>query len=1201
MAREIVTKIENWAAANLLKIELSEVGETRFVNVGQRAFLIIDDRENLFDDKMHFELTLPERKTLLEKEPNGIVFPFGQRIYWAPYDKDYYGSNRKVKIAFNQFKFMGSPDLQLDMDWVHLGVHTEYELNNGNHSPDAWCEKAKFIGLKALAMCDHNSLGGTLGFQLACDKKGLKSIIGMSTTITRPNGHKFGAKLYVQNKTGWRNLLLINKHIHIDQDNGDSVSEQFLFKHSDGLAFVFGGYTLPAQEEEDVVMQAIFKLYAAKFQQCFWQFDSVEYASESTDLRVLKNIKYYRQECPLQPILINDSYYIDQEMWLLKKYMNRAGGVAHPESHEQHFKTLDETFLKVLDLFGAEREDEALVFLNQAVENTLILSETCDFKIDVGRHKLPKYEVVSLSECNGDAKLQRIREAAFWEGRGLSPGDMHGLFHQLLEEGWAAKLSHLDDEQFAEYYQRLETELNVIVPAGFIDYFLILWDLIRWSKHERGIMVGSGRGSVAGSLIAFLLDITTVDPIPYGLLFERFINETRVSGERAMQADALPDIDLDFESKHRGEVKRYLEYKYGKDFVCSIGAYGRMKVKSGVKDFAKIKGIAFSDMNYVTSFMDEQLQWLWEDIFKYALQSKVVYDFVQKNPEIINVLNFGLNQATNESVHASAVIIVPKFDHEGTPMTIYEWLPVKKMKGTDGESIIVSQWEGKYTDRGGYLKEDILGLDQLDKFHRIKDIIVQQLGQDVILEDIPFDDYQVYKAFGKGWVEDVFQFGSDGLRSYSIRSKPKDIEHLIAMNALYRPGPMSSNAHTDFADILNGKKEPIYDYMLQEVTEPTLGLYVYQEQIMKAVVVLGGLSLVEADNFRTAIKKFDKAKMAAYQEKFIAGAIERGCPEDEAKSIWGKLLRFSGYGFNKSHSAAYSIMSYWSMWLKVHHPVPFWAASLQFSRDTQIPYRIFEMSKINGDIRVVPPDINESTNEFACDIPGKIIFWSLTKIKGIADAGFNKIMKERERREFVSVENFMERMKGTGFGKDKTLNLVLAGCFDRAEGIKNVKERIRIVKRVFEYNKSPLPDQFSDRQIEKEYFWIMLQRDLTGFGDIDYPYLIEQVKRAWAMYYTKAEDIPLVRSGKEVVVAGQIDSVRPRNGKRGKFAEIRIRNNNAFIDVLLWNEAWEAFGKEVNAAFENKSLVCLRGQVKMDDYRGFNCVYSNDKTKFLTL
>jgi len=1199
MARKIV--IQQWCQVNLLDIEIEEAGESLFVKADGKTFLVLDDREYLFDAEMHLDLTLPERKAFLEHQPTGFLFQFGGRFYWGAWDKDYYESNRKVKVGFNQFKFIGKPQLHIDLEWVHLGVHSEYELNNGNQFAEHWAEKAKFLGLRSIGICDYNTLGGVLAFQLACDKKGLKPVIGMTTNIVRPSGHKFQVKVYAQSKAGWRNLLLLSKNIHIDQEEADSVSEEFLLRHAEGLAFVFGCYTLPAPEENYVELMEVFKLYSASFEQCFWQLDTVEYLSEKIDMRVLNNIKFYYNESNLQPILLNDSYYIDQEAHRLKKYVNKADGVVHPESEEQHFKTLDESFVKVLALFGEDREEEALEFLGEAINNTLILSEACDFKIDVGRHKLPKYEVVSLSECAGNRKEQRRREAEFWANRNLEPGDMEGLFHQLLEEGWATKLGHLDEEQFAFYYKRLETELGVIVPAGFIDYFLILWDIVRWCKHERGIMVGSGRGSVAGSLIAYLLDITTVDPIPFGLLFERFINETRVSGERAQQADALPDIDLDFESKHRNEVKRYLEFKYGKDYVCSIGAYGRMKVKSGLKDFAKVKGLSFSETNYLTSFIDEQLTWAWEDIFKYALQSKVVYDFVQKYPEIINTLGFGLNQATNNTVHASAVIIVPKFDHEGNPMTIYEWLPVKKMKGQDGEPIIVSQWEGKYTDRGGYLKEDILGLDQLDKFHRILDIIRKQMGQDVILEDIPLDEREVFRAFGKGWVEDVFQFGSDGLRSYCIRAKPKNIEHIIAMNALYRPGPMSSNAHTDFADILNGKKEPTYDYMLHDVTEPTLGLYVYQEQIMKAVVVLGGLSLVESDNFRTAIKKFDKSKMAVYEQKFIAGAIERGCDPTEAKSIWLKLLRFSGYGFNKSHSAAYSIMSYWSMWLKIHYPVPFWAASLQFSKDTQIPYRIFEMSKINSDIQVVPPNINQSTNEFACDIPGKIIFWSLTKIKGIADAGFTKIMTERAKTPFVSVHDFMVRMKGTGLGKDKTLSLVLAGCFDECEGIKRPADRIRIVTEVFEFSKAPLTAQFTSGEIEKEHFWIMLQRDLTGFGDIDYPALINKKNKVYTQYYTKAEEMPNVSQNKEVVVAGQIDIIRPKNGKKGKFAEVRLRNNNGFIDVLLWTEAWTQYQKVCQEAYDAKSLICVRGTVKFDDYRGSNCVYSNDKTKLIVL
>jgi DNA polymerase-3 subunit alpha len=289
------------------------------------------------------------------------------------------------------------------------------------------------------------------------------------------------------------------------------------------------------------------------------------------------------------------------------------------------------------------------------------------------------------------------------------------------------------------------------------------------------------------------------------------------------------------------------------------------------------------------------------------------------------------------------------------------------------------------------------------------------------------------------------------------------------------------------------------------------------------------------------------------------------------------------------------------MWLKIHYPVPFWAASLQFSKDTQIPYRIFEMSKINSDIKVLPPDINQSTDEFACDIDNKMIFWSLTKIKGIADAGFSKIIDERAKKPFTNVLNFMTRMKGTGFGKDKTLNLVLSGCFDICENIKSPKDRIRVVKEVFEHNKTELTPLFVNQEIEKEHYWIMLQRDLTGFGDIDYPALIDKKSRVYSNYYVKAEDIPNVRLNKEVVIAGQIDIIRPKNSKKGKFAEVRVRNNNGFIDVLLWADTWREYGKICQDAYDNKSLICVKGTVKYDEYRGFNCVYSNDKTKLIIL
>lgn len=1181
MDREIVKKINNWCEAQNIDHTISSKSECLFVLVDEKVFLFLDERDQYFNEELSLNLTTLEKRNLTENVC-GLLFFFGGLLFQTKFSYENFIETKKVQVEFNQFTNIGKPKLLLNLSWTHLGVHTEYELNNGNQKAQDWVDKAKFLGLKSLGVCDFQTLAGTLAFQLACEKNLIKPILGMSVNVYFKN-EVYKLYLYCNDKTGWGNLLNINKLIHVDVQELDI---DFIEYHSSGLTIVISCHGSFGKRFDEFCVR-INSLSSF----VFYQVDTASFVSDDADLNLLNNIKYLMGNKDLRPVLLNDSYYIERHQHDLKKLVNQADKRADLESHDQHFKTLDESYAALKPLFVDQ--EQFISFFSEIARNTIYIENAVNFKIDLGRHKLPKYEVVSLSECGGDKKLRLKREREFFKNKNLEQGDVEGLFFLLIQQGWSKKLSSLSEQKVELYLQRLESEIEVIVPAGFIDYFLILWDVVRWCKEERGIMVGSGRGSVVGSLIAYLLDITTVDPVKFDLLFERFLNKTRVSGERAQQADALPDVDLDFESAYRTDVKRYFEFKYGKEHVCTIGAYGRMKVKSGLKDFARVKGVSFQEANHITSFMDEQLEWTWGDIFKYATQSKVVYDWVQKYPDIVVNLLFALNQATNSTVHASAIIITPKTDHEGNPMTIFDWLPVKKMLGQDGQEILVSQWEGKYTDRGGYLKEDILGLDQLDKFKKILSTISQNSG-DVILEEIPFDDSKVFKAFSKGWVEDVFQFGSDGLRNYSRKTKPQNIEHLIVMNALYRPGPMSSNAHTEFAEILNGERRPTYDFKLRSVTEPTLGLYVYQEQIMKAVVVLGGLSLVESDNFRTAIKKFDKSKMVVYEQKFVAGAIERGCEEDIAKEIWLKLLRFSGYGFNKSHSAAYTIMSYWSMWLKVHYPLEFWTTSLQFSKDTQITYRIFEMGKVNPEIKIVPPDINLSTDEFVCN--ENKIYWSLKKIKGIADSSYNKIVSERQNGLYESVEDFLQRMKGKGIGESLAATLVLSGCFDSVGQIDEPKDRIKLIKRVYK----KLPEKFTGEFLS-DYFFILEQKNLCGLGDIDFVSLINKVNKNMATKYIDSTQFSNAREGAEVVVAGEVDDIRERNSKNGKFAQVRLLNNNGFIDMTLWPEFWSNYSDQVENAKEQNKLIAIQGQVKTDSYRNQKMLYSTQKSRPICL
>ena len=452
----------------------------------------------------------------------------------------------------------------------------------------------------------------------------------------------------------------------------------------------------------------------------------------------------------------------------------------------------------------------------------------------------------------------------------------------------------------------------------------------------------------------------------------------------------MPDIDVDFATVGRDKVKEYIRNKYGIDFSCSVGTYTRMKLKTCIKDFAKIKGLSFDYTNKITKEIDDQVECEFADLFEFACRSKSLFKFIQEYPEIVHAVHYSLMSCKAESVHPSAVIIVPKKDEEGNDTSVYEWMPIKKIDG-----LLVSEWEGKYTEQALFLKEDILGLNQLDKFHDIISLIKKNHNISIDTNDIPFDDAEVFRYFRKGWCEDVFQFGTMSLMNYCKQVKPTEFSDLVAMTALFRPGPIASNAHSAFADIKNGKKKPKFDYGIENITGETYSLLVYQEQMMSIIHQLGGLSLIEAENARKYIKKKKFKELNALGDEFIRGAIANGCPEKEAEIIWDKMNAFSAYSFNKSHAVAYTLMSYWSQWFKVNYPLEFWTVSLQYSDESEIPYRLSEMKKIGVEIEIRQPDINYSESNFTCDSENNRIFYSLNKIKGVGDVAVNFYMETR--------------------------------------------------------------------------------------------------------------------------------------------------------------------------------------------------------------
>ncbi len=1159
--------LKNWLIKNkIVASESEELSDVIIIdNIGK--FLHVQHKDNkIIDEEFAFILYDEELDIIEDKVVDFILFEFGKRFYYSKInvDKNKYGE-QIYKPDFFDFKGLGNTSDETVVDFAHLGVHDEYEMLNGTSNTELWCKKAKFLGHKSLGVCNKNTLSSLLSFQTSCQKYGIKPIIGETITVAvdyeedKNIQETFELKLFVMNETGWKNLLRINKAINVEFKK--FIPSFMLDELGEGLCCVIPKNSEFNYHIDDILFcKKIIKRFKRIFDTVYYQIDTVEYNSVSLFKEHLSKLDAYLINFTnvLEPILINDSYYLDEDDYPVKSLLNKVSGKAEAESRKQYYKDFEQTLKSYEEWEEVEPLYENILL---GIQNAVELADSIEFKIPTGERKLPLFEVE----------------------------DVEYLFYEQIEVGLQKKLGHLTEQELEPYLKQIEVECDLIVPNGLCDYFMIVADITGWC-HKNKILVGSGRGSVCGSLVAYLLDVTSVDPLKYGLMFERFLNATRVSGERAKSNDSIPDVDLDFPTEHRDSVKNYIKEKYGEEFTCSIATFSRMKLKTCIKDFAKVKGIPFELTNKITKDIDDQIEYTWGDIFYYGCKSKVLFQFIQDYPEIVHATKSALMHCKAESVHPSAVVIVPKFDSRGKSYNTFEWMPVKQIDG-----VLVSEWEGKYIDKSGFLKEDILGLSQLDKFDAMMKLIKKNQGVKINLNKIPFDDKDVFKYFKKGWNEDVFQFGTTGLMNYCRQVKPDTLNDLIAMTALFRPGPMESNTHQEFVDIKNGKKKPSFDKGMEEITKETYSLYVYQEQIMKAMVV-GSLSEVQSDIARTAIKKKDFKTLDAFKEQFIKGYSEID-GEKKAIEIWDKLLAFSNYGFNKSHAAAYSIMSYWSQWFKVNYPLEFWTTSFQFAKETEIPFRMSELNKTGVQIEIRPPDVNFSDSNFTCDYQEQRIFFSLTKIKGCGEVAVTHLIEERKKGgKFFDFDEFVSRVPSK-VNKSNIVNLIISGAFDLIENIKYPKNRKYLLERYLLTKKCELPEIYTTPESETNTFWIGEQKVLTGYGEIDYVSLIETkvASKRLSSIYKEAFEVLTLKEGAEVAVAGKVIVANENNTKKGKMGRLTIDNNNTTILVSIWPDVWQSLGYTDDDLFGK--VIVINGNVKMDTYKGQKCIFSNNKTK----
>lgn len=1167
--------------------------------------------ERILGEEMCVILSDEDISLLNEHSADYFLLQFGTRFYYFD-DNDFVTKDvhdRAGEVVgteyylskWKDFLYIGAPSLEMkDIKMSYLGIHGPFDLCNGSRSYKDWCTKAKWLGIESLGICEDNTLAGALEFQNTCEKFNIKSIIGETITVKPTKGVIYTVKLYVQNDTGWKNLLRINSIVNTSVDK--CINEVELVKKLDGLVLIL----TPSIE--------VSKIYSAykSVKNIYYQLTFSEFISSQKDSELLNNLTIYFKNFKelIPPVLIYDSYYLESDDSHIHKILWNIGKrPVTKQSRDQWFKTLDEIFEQALPLFKEGGEGELILI--QALENTLHISNSVDFLIPTGKKHLPNYELSPKEkELYGDA------ESLFW-----------ALIEKGLEEKVISKGLDVD-----KYLDRVQEEVRVINLGQVRDYFLIVWDILNFCR-ENGIWTGLGRGSAAGCLISYLLGIVRIDPLQYDLLFERFLNEGRVG-------KSMPDIDNDIQGSRRDEVKRYIENKYGKDYVTSIGTYGTFKLRAALKDLIREMGGDGKEATYISAIVDGEDNFF--NLFKTALQptvNKRLKRFIQKHALQIDQIPLIFNQPKNASIHAAGIVIVPKDNGE-----IYEQLPVKHIDG-----IVVSEWEGDYIDQVGFLKCDILGLKQLDKFSEIVSLIKENRGEDISFEDISLDEPEVYYLFQQGFNEDIFQFGGGGLKGYCKELKPDNIEDLIATVALYRPGPIEIGAHVKYAEIKNGVREPEYDYGLEEITKTTYSTIVYQEQIMKIVQHLGGFTLVEADDIRKAMGKKLPEVMAKYKERFIEGSVERGCPRLTAENIWFKMEGFAGYAFNRSHAACYAITGYYSQWFKAKYPLEFWLISLKYSSHDEIQSRISEIKATAG-INIVGPNVLKSHKQYVGDINTNSIYWSLNSISHVSDAATDEIIRLRdvEKKFIASFEDFYnivqeskeakkaaiqakflldqsvekERIKSP-INKRVINHMIICGAFDDIEkiGIGGLYKRGDLLKRFYcilypDLKLAPFSVQSPEWQrrvaneellsimdYKSDYQWIMIQKQLCGFGDVNFSSLLPKTADFTAsehLFKTNIEVASLYRapdkvSDERVVVGGIVQSIVERKSKNGPFVQVLIHDGEKELYVTIWNEIYFSYKREIDNS--GGKILFINGVVNFDKYKGTNVLHSKFDSK----
>ena len=1057
--------------------------------------------------------------------------------------------------------------------FVHLHLHTEYSLLDGAIRMKELMKQAAEFKMPAVAITDHGNLFGAIEFYQEATRAGVKPIIGCEAYIA-PGSHKdrpasrrdaaYHFTLLAENETGYRNLVKLVTAAHLDGFHyAPRIDKELLSAHSAGLIGLSGclageiNSAIQANNIEKAKQSAVEYRDILGAENFFMELHDHGMEAQHKCNRVLPQIAW---DLGVRLIAANDVHFLRRSDHEAHDVM-LCIGTGKMVQDENRMRYVPELYFK-----SPAEMREVFRDFPEAITNTLEIGERCHVDLEFGRSKYPEYPAPA-----GKTRESYLRE----------------LCYEGLRERYGERAA-----SDAELIKRLDYELGVLERTGFVSYLLIVWDFIHFAK-EKGIPVGPGRGSAAGSIVAYVLGITDIDPLQYGLIFERFLNPDRVSP---------PDIDVDFCEARRGEVLEYVRQKYGERRVAQIITFGKLKAKSVVRDVGRVMGLSYRDADRIAKMIPNELN--------------ITLDLaVEKNPELkravatepaarqlFNYAKILEGLSRNAGVHAAGVVIADR--------DLSDYIPLcRDVKGND----VISQYPMGPLNDLGLLKMDFLGLKTLTV---IEDslALIHERDPDFSLKNIPMNDEAAFALYNRGETIGLFQMESGGMTSLSKQLDVKKLDDIIALIALYRPGPME--LIPEYVKAKRGITPIRYLHpLLEGICADTYGVMIYQEQVMAAASKLAGYSLAQADLLRRAMGKKDKEKMAKERKNFIEGCARTNkIPEKKANAIFDLLEKFAGYGFNKSHSAAYGVISYQTAYLKAHYPVEFMAGLLsnEVNNTEKISLFVGECKRMG--IAILPPDVNKSGLKFTPEMwerPQRsdnrdteaaltlhAIRYGLAAIKHVGESAMEAAIREREQGgDFTSLQDFCSRLDSRIANRKMLESLVKAGafdflaheravlfaCIDEALSASASAYRDRAAGQVSLFDETTAPTTSRKKQIIpwSEHEKLSYEKELLGFYVSGHP-LDSYVDLFAAKNYRSISSLGELDDRAVFKIAGAIVDVEKKFTRReGKpFAVVWVEDLTDILEVVVWNDVY----LKISDALAAGRVVEIRGTLdKRDD------------------